>query len=128
MNGRPKLGDVGLVSDVKPAHPDNTQVGTPGYMPPVPEPSGTVQADVYGLGMVLYVISTGREPALFPELSATLVEGAEHAEFLGWNQIILKACNPDSAQRYATADELHSALLKLMATIDSQQVKAVKTR
>jgi CHASE2 domain-containing sensor protein len=117
VNGRPKLGDVGLVSDVKPASPDNTQVGTPFYMPPPPEPLGTVQADIYGLGMVLYVISTGREPALFPELSATLVEETEHAEFLRWNQIIIKACNPDCAQRYLTAAELQAALMELRSEL-----------
>jgi CHASE2 domain-containing sensor protein len=123
VNGRPKLGDVGLVSDLKPAGPDNTQVGTPGYMPPAPEPPGTVQADIYGLGMVLYVISTGREPTLFPELSATLVEETEHAEFLRWNQIILKACNPDRAQRYTTAGELQADLLKSKSELDARRIK-----
>src|ERR1051325_3011851 len=124
VNGRPKLGDVGLVAELKEPSPENTWVGTVGFMPPAPEPPGTAQADIYGLGMVLYVISTGREPALFPELSATLVEGTEHAQFLGWNQILLKACNPDCAQRYRSAAELHSDLLKLLAVIETGEVEA----
>jgi eukaryotic-like serine/threonine-protein kinase len=106
VKGRPKLGDVGLVSDVKPAGAQQTWVGTPGFMPPAPEPPGTVQADVYALGMVLYVSSTGRDPAYFPELSATLVEQTEHRQFTEWNRIVLKACHPDQTQRYATAGEL----------------------
>src|SRR5207247_3379406 len=61
VNGQPKLADVGLVADILPPDQQCTSVGTPGYMPPPPEPPGTPQADIYGLGMVLYVIRTGRE-------------------------------------------------------------------
>ena len=117
VNGRPKLGDVGLVSDVKPAGAEQTWVGTPGFMPPAPEAPGTIQADVYALGMVLYVTSTGREPARFPELSATLVEKTEHNQFTEWNRIVLKACHPDQAQRYANAAELHSDLVKFSGAV-----------
>ena len=115
LRGRPKLGDVGLVTDVKPAGAQQTWVGTPGFMPPAPEPPGTVQADVYALGMVLYVSSTGREPAFFPELSATLVEQTEHKQFTEWNRIVLKACHPDQAQRYTTAGELLADLTKFQS-------------
>ena len=83
-----------------------------------------MQADVYALGMVLYVISTGREPAFFPELSATLVEETEHVEFLRWNQIILKACSPDCAQRYLTAAELQNALLKVESELSASLARA----
>lgn len=110
VNGRPKLADVGLVADARPA--DHTWVGTPGYMPPPPEQPGTPQADIYGLGMVLYVISTGREPALFPELSTTLVEGSS-ADFIRLNAVIINACQPDCTQRYASAAELLEALRKV---------------
>jgi hypothetical protein len=34
-------------------------------MPSAPESPGTVQADIYGLGMVLYVILTGSEVSQF---------------------------------------------------------------
>jgi len=114
VNGVPKLGDVGLVTDLKPLEAEHTFVGTPGFMPPPPEPPGTAQADVFALGMVLYVISTGRDPAFFPELSATLVENTEHAQFMDWNRIIVKACHPDRAQRYANAAELHGDLVKFV--------------
>jgi CHASE2 domain-containing sensor protein len=110
VNGRPKLADVGLVADIKPFEKDHTYLGTPGYMPPMPESPGTTQADIYGLGMVLYVISTGRDPALFPELSATLVEATDSADFIRLNAIILKACQPDRALRFASAAEMAEAL------------------
>lgn len=110
VNGRPKLADVGLVAGVQQSDHDNTYVGTPGYMPPLPEPPGTPQADIYGLGMVLYVISTGRDPVLFPELSATLANAADSLDFMRLNPIILKACQPDLALRYASSAELAEAL------------------
>jgi serine/threonine protein kinase len=79
-------------------------------MPPPPEPPGTVRADIYALGMVLYVASTGREPEFFPNLSTTLMERTGHAEFIRLNAVILKACQPDPARRYASAAEMHVAL------------------
>jgi serine/threonine protein kinase len=113
VNGQPKLADVGLVTQARLPDQTTTQVGTPGYMPPEPEPVGTVQADIYALGMVLYVISTGATPQLFPELSKTLFERSSSAEFLRLNPVILKACHPDRAQRFHTASEFRDALLAL---------------
>jgi serine/threonine protein kinase len=117
VKDRPKLADVGLVADILPDGKENTLVGTLGYMPPPPEPAGTVQADIYGLGMVLYVIHTGQEPALFPEVSTTLVANPDPEAFLPLNAAILKACQPDRAQRYISARELCSALQDLQSRI-----------
>lgn len=108
--GRPKLADLGLITEIRPQAEAKTYVGTPGYMPP--ESPGTPQADIYGLGMVLYVLSTGQRPALFPEVSATLVGTKDPEEFFRLNTIILKACQPDPAQRYASAREMREALEK----------------
>jgi CHASE2 domain-containing sensor protein len=119
VNGEPKLGDVGLVTDVLPADKRPTYVGTPGYMPPSPEPPGTPQADIYGLGMVLYVILTGREADLFPELATTLLETANPPDFRRVNAIILKACNPDRSQRFTTAEELAASLRKAQAALSA---------
>ena len=118
VQGQPKLADVGLMADILRPDRERTWVGTPGYMPPPPELPGTPQADIYGLGMVLYVIRTGREPALFPEVSTTLVEKEDHKDFIRFNAIILKACQPDRAQRYASAAEMHSALLAAQKTLE----------
>ena len=113
VKGQPKLADVGLTAEIRPAEAERTFVGTPGYMPPPPERPGTVQADIYALGMVLYVLSTGRGPTLFPEIATTLVENPEPGGFFPLNEVILKACEPDCARRYKSAAELNHALSEL---------------
>jgi len=119
LNGQPKLADVGLVAEIRPAGQERTWVGTLGYMPPPPEPPGTPQADIYGLGMVLYVISTGRDPVSFPELSTTLVE--QHGVgFMRLNSVILRACDPDRAQRFASAAEMREALREVQDALDRE--------
>jgi serine/threonine-protein kinase len=87
-------------------------------MPPPPELPGTPQADIYALGVVLYVLSTGRNPAFFPEISTTLAEHIEAEEFFAVNTIILKACQPDPSQRYASALEMHQALQKAQKVLE----------
>jgi CHASE2 domain-containing sensor protein len=114
VKGRPKLADFGLIGEIRPPNQQLTLVGTPGYMPPPPELPGTPQADIYALGVVLYVLSTGRNPAFLPEISTTLAENMEAEEFFAVNTIILKACQPDRAQRYASALEMHHALQKAL--------------
>jgi len=117
VNGQPKLADVGLVAEILPPGQERTWVGTPGYMPPPPEPPGTQQADIYGLGMVLYVIRTGRDPDFFPGVSTTLVARTEREEFIRLNAVILKACQPDREQRYASAAQLHADLLEVQKAL-----------
>lgn len=113
VSGRPKLADIGLVTDIRPPDKINTFVGTPGYMPPPPEPPGTPQADIYALGMVLYVISTGFDPKFFPDIATTIMERREHADFVRLDAVILKACQPDVKQRYQTAGEMLRDLEKI---------------
>ena len=115
VNGQPKLADMGLIAEIRPPDQERTLIGTPGYMPPPPERPGSPQADIYALGMVLYVLSTGRNAAYFPEIATTLVENKEPADFFPLNAIILKACQPDCALRYASAAEMRSALLEIQA-------------
>jgi CHASE2 domain-containing sensor protein len=120
VNGQPKLADVGLIAEIRPNPSEQTWVGTPAYMPPPPEPPGTVQADIYGLGMVLYVIRTGRDPEFFPGVSTTLAEQGSEDAFLPLNTIILKACQPDIAQRYASAAEMQADLVKVRELLDQR--------
>ena len=90
-------------------------VGTPEYMAPEQATAKTVdhRADIYALGMVLYVLCTGRAPTLFPEVATTLVNTEEPPEFLPLNNVILKACAPLPAERYTSAAEMRAALAAL---------------
>ena len=118
VNGHPKLADVGLISDIRPDQAERTRVGTPGYMPP--EAPGTPQGDIYSLGMVLYVLATGSKSANFPEIATTLAEGSHPADFFALNSVILKACQPEPAGRYASAGEMHQALLKVKLELQTK--------
>ncbi len=124
VNGYPKLADMGLISEIRPPDQERTLVGTPGYMPPAPERPGTPQADIYALGMMLYALSTGSAPILFPDLATSLVDINKTKDFLPLNKIILKACHPDCAERYATAAEMRAALLAMQATLAGENQAA----
>ena len=119
VKGQPKLADLGLITEIRPPDQERTLVGTPGYMPPAPERPGTPRADIYALGMVLYVLSTGRGAAYFPEIATSLVEREDPADFLPLNTVILKACQPDPARRYATAAEMHRALQEAQNSLEA---------
>ncbi|MGO8763844.1 MAG: CHASE2 domain-containing protein [Limisphaerales bacterium] len=112
VDGRPKLADPGLIAEIRPDE-TRTFIGTPGYMPPPPERPGTPAADIYALGMLLYVISTGCGAASFPEIATTLIDTKTAADFFSLNSIILKACQPDAAHRYESAAEMRRALAEL---------------
>jgi CHASE2 domain-containing sensor protein len=113
VNGRPKLADLGLIAEIRPLNPERTFVGTPGYMPPLPERPGTPASDIYSLGVVLYVLSTGRNAALFPEIATSIVGNDQPVEYLRLNTVVLKACQPDASRRYASAAEMRRALEEL---------------
>jgi serine/threonine protein kinase len=87
-------------------------------MPPPPEIPGTPEADIYALGMVLYTISTGSNPAYFPDLATTLVDPLGHREFLVLNTVILKACQPDCARRYTSAGEMRESLKAALQALE----------
>jgi CHASE2 domain-containing sensor protein len=113
VKGRPKLADVGLVTEARLPGEEASRAGTLDYMPRPGETQGTKQADIYALGMLLYVISSGSEPVHFPDLPTILLEQAGHEEFRRLDVVILKACQPDCALRYASAADLRSDLLNL---------------
>ncbi|MDR3460005.1 MAG: CHASE2 domain-containing protein [Verrucomicrobiae bacterium] len=120
INGEPKLADMGLITEIRPDDQERTIVGTHGFMPPPPERPGTPQADIYALGMLLYVLSTGHSATVFPEISTTLVASPDPVNFMPLNAVILRACQPDLKSRYASAVELRAALQKLMPLFEAK--------
>jgi eukaryotic-like serine/threonine-protein kinase len=67
VNGRPKLADIGLLTD---AGDTRSIVGTEGYL--APEGPGTPQADLFALGKVLYEAATSLDRRQLPQLPPDL--------------------------------------------------------
>jgi WD40 repeat protein len=118
VNGIPKLADIGLVAL---AETTMSFVGTEGYLPP--EGPGTVQADLFSLGKVLYEISTGHDRQQFPELPTDIAELPDRTALAELNELLLRACAPDAKQRYGSAAEMHAdlALLQSGGSVRRQQ-------
>ncbi len=110
VHGIPKLADIGLVTSVDATR---SYVGTEGFLPP--EGPGTVPADIYSLGKVLYEMSSGRDRQDFPELPTNLAEMPDRAGMLELNAMVAKACKNDPRQRYQSAAEMHADLLLLQS-------------
>jgi eukaryotic-like serine/threonine-protein kinase len=108
VGGRPKLADIGLVTDTGDSR---SMVGTEGYLPP--EGVGTPAADVYAMGMVLYEALTGLDRHQFPNLPADLMSWPDAKAALELNEIILKACARDPKDRYPNAEPLRAELAHL---------------
>lgn len=92
-------------------------VGTPNYMPPeqVKGKAGR-QSDVYGIGAILYELTTGRPPFTGESVADVLLQVLQ--QDLVWPRklnpripadleaIIIRALEKDPKRRYATMDEL----------------------
>ena len=123
VSGIPKLADIGLVAL---AESTMSFVGTEGYLPP--EGPGTVQADLFSLGKVLYEISTGRDRQQFPELPTGISELPDRAALAEFNEVLLRACAPDVKQRYESAAEMHADLALLQSGKSVSRMRAVERR
>ncbi len=101
IHGMPKLADLGLVSS---SDRTLTSVGTPDYAPP--EGPGSIRADLYSLGRVLYELVTGLPSAAFPRIPESLLDETADDRFLELNEVLLKAGAPDPEDRYPSADTM----------------------
>jgi len=105
LEGKAKLADIGLVA----ALDQRTFVGTEGFVPP--EGPGSVGADVYSLGKVLYEMATGMDRLQFPELPMDGPTEEDRKKWIRLNRIICDVCEPRLAKRkIQTADALVAAL------------------
>ena len=129
-----KLGDFGVARQIM-DYTFQTKTGTPDYMAPevyngalnAADFERAHRADIYSVGMLLYWIANGRclpfirkdglitadeiSEAFQKRMSGEpLPPPAKVSPFL--QEVILKACSFDSAQRYQTAEEFREALEK----------------
>jgi WD40 repeat protein len=123
VGGMPKLADIGLVSS---GDHTLTSLGTPGYSPP--EGAGTVRADLFSLGRVLYELSTGRGPSEFPRLPSDLARRPDAAVLLELNEIVLRACDPHPENRYSGVEAMLEDLLLVQAGRSVKELAAVRRR
>ena len=129
-NGDYKLGDFGIAKIVEKTT-GGTKIGTYKYMAPEVynnQPYGRA-ADIYSLGLVLYWLLNERRMPFMPlppeKIKAGQDEEARYRRLSGeklpvpahgsneLKQIVLKACEYDSKDRYATAAEMLDDLNKL---------------
>ncbi len=107
VDGIPKLADLGLITSCKKTM---SLVGTPGFLPKeylekfVPPDQ---RMDLYALGMTAYCCFTGLSPDKFPNVPFELRQTPEGHKI---NDIITKACEHNSEDRFQTADEFIAAL------------------
>jgi serine/threonine protein kinase len=107
VGGVPKIADIGLVA----ASGQDSYVGTEGYVPP--EGPGTVQADIYSLGKVLYELAMGKDRMDFPAVNTDIADLPDKVKLLRLNEVLLRACANHCGDRYTTAEEMYEDLLRL---------------
>ncbi len=110
VNGVPKLADIGLVSS---REASVTSLGTPGYSPP--EGSGSQSADLWGLGRILYELCTGLGTREFPRLPPDFDQREDARVLLELNEVVLRACEREPADRYPSAQAMLDELLLIQA-------------
>ncbi len=127
--GHYKLGDFGTARLDKSGGTMTQRAGTELYMAPEVLRGGHYdkRVDIYSLGLVLYQLMNGNRLPFYPEPEKITQRAMEEAwerrmrgEALpapeqaspGFARVILKACAYDPGERYATAQEMRSALAR----------------
>ena len=106
VNGKPKFGDLGLVTEY---NPTLSFAGTEGFCPPSLLKGEQVDGklwDLYSLGMVVYCCVTGYASACFPEIPEDLMDNAQMRSL---NRFFERACSPEPRECFKTVDEFRKA-------------------
>lgn len=123
VQGLPKLADLGLVATADEAR---SFVGTEGFIPP--EGPGTVQADLFALGRLLYEAATGKDRCEFPELPPDLDTWPDRTEFLELNEVLARLCAPDPARRSTNAADAAGDLNLVLAGRSVRRAYGIERR
>ena len=123
VGGVAKLADIGLVATID---SERSFVGTEGFIPP--EGPGSVSADIYSLGKVLYEVASGHDRMEFPSLPYNPQTGQTEEELLELNSVLLRACNSDVKERYASAAEMQADLALLRSGRSVRHIRAVERK
>ena len=106
VNGKPKFGDLGLVTEY---NPTLSFAGTEGFCPPSLLDGKQVDGklwDLYSLGMVVYCCATGYPSAGFPEVPDDLMNNPRMEKI---NHFLARACSPDPRECYKNVEEFRTA-------------------
>lgn len=130
--GDVKIADFGLVRAVAASNATSSSVilGTAAYLSPEQVTTGSANAgsDVYGVGVVLFELLTGRTPfsgdtslsIAYQRIDndvarpSSLISGVPH-EF---DELVSRATNRDPASRFQNADEMARALRAVCARLE----------
>ena len=122
VNGAAKLADIGLVIE---QGESRSFVGTPGYIPP--EGPGTTKADIFSLGRVLYEMCTGLDREKCPQLPREWIGGGA-GDAMEFFEVVMRACEPDAALRYTSAEEMLADLALLASGQSVRRVRGLERK
>jgi len=120
VGGRPRLADIGLLTDSG-SNPRSI-AGTVGYIPV--QGANDHSGDIYALGLVIYQMATGRHLSEFPDEAADYGRlSPEEADALNELQAVYdRAANADVTCRQPSAEDL-AAELKLASQGELRQFR-----
>jgi hypothetical protein len=101
VGGELKLADFGLLTE---ASPLVSRLGTRRYMPA--EGPMDAGADVYAAGLVIYQMLSGQPVESFPSLGPRAAEIAGSPLLRKLNRLVLRAAQPDPAERFRDGREM----------------------
>lgn len=108
-DGHIRLLDFGISEIISPENPVIKEaVGTKGYAPPEQTRVGVpydLRSDIYSLGLTMYYMLTGVNPAVYPTRTRSIREVDESLS-KGLDYIIRKCTEPDPNYRYQSIEEL----------------------
>ncbi|HAB19616.1 MAG TPA: hypothetical protein PLX89_26415, partial [Verrucomicrobiota bacterium] len=93
-----------------------------------PEGPGSIAADLYALGMVLYEASTGHPPEQFPKTPPEWFAKEAGPESLEFHEVVLKACEGAKERRYQSAEEMQADLALLQSGQSVRHLHALEQR